>query len=105
MLEGLYFGVPQLLVRSGLPMEEWVGPFLAEHGVGRGFDRMEELVEVAVRWVGDPDELPRRRRRAMALARTLLDPDRARRQTVAAVAAVLDGVPLRIDEEETCSPE
>ncbi|GAA2220482.1 hypothetical protein ACFY2R_28370 [Micromonospora olivasterospora] len=107
MLEGLYFGIPQLLVRSGLPMEEWVGPFLAEHGVGQGFDRMEELVEVAVRWVGDPDELPRRRSRAAALARTLLDPDRARRRTVAAVAAVLDGAPLPIDEKEgePCSPE
>ncbi|MEU7959345.1 hypothetical protein [Micromonospora humida] len=105
MLEGLYFGIPQLLVRSGLPMEEWVGPFLAEHGVGQGFDRMEDLVDVAVRWLGDPDELPRRRHLATALARTLLDPDRARRRTVAAVAAVLDGGPARIDEEAPCSPE
>ncbi|MEV6706581.1 hypothetical protein [Micromonospora wenchangensis] len=105
MLEGLYFGIPQLLVRSGLPMEEWVGPFLDEHEVGRGFDRMEDLVDVAVRWVGDPDELPRRRRRAAALARTLLDPERARRRTVAAVAAVLDGGPVRIDEEAPCCPE
>ncbi|MFY1622034.1 hypothetical protein ACN261_21740 [Micromonospora sp. WMMD723] len=105
MLEGLYFGIPQLLVRSGLPMEEWVGPFLAEHGVGQGFDRMEDLVDVAVRWLGDPDELPRRRHLATTLARTLLDPDRARRRTVAAVAAVLDGRPVRIDEEAPCSPE
>ncbi|MFF3855588.1 hypothetical protein [Micromonospora sp. NPDC002575] len=106
MLEGLYFGIPQLLVRSGLPMEEWVGPFLAEHGVGQGFDRMEELVEVAVRWVGDPAELPVRRRRAAALARTLLDPDEARRRTVAAVAAVLDGAPPPTDGEvASCSRE
>jgi hypothetical protein len=105
MLEGLYFGIPQLLVRSGLPMEEWVGPFLSENGVGQAFDQMEELVEVALRWVGDPDELPRRRRRAVAVARTLLDPDRARWQTVAAVAAALDRAPLPIDEEESCSPE
>ncbi|GGK06719.1 hypothetical protein GCM10010123_40610 [Pilimelia anulata] len=99
MLEGLHYGLPQLLLRSGLPMEEWVGPFLAEHGVGAAFDRMADLAAAATRWVGDPAGLGRRRDRARRLSATLLDPAAAHRRTVAAVAAVLaaEGVP--------CAPE
>jgi hypothetical protein len=90
MLEGVYFGLPQLLLRSGLPMEEWVGPFLAEHGVGQAYTDMAGLIDTALRWLADPAQLAGRKRRALDLAGGVLDPQWARARTVAAFAAICE---------------
>ncbi|MDA8020429.1 MAG: hypothetical protein MPN21_23570 [Thermoanaerobaculia bacterium] len=74
MLEAAYFGVPQLLLKSGLPAEDWVGRFVEEHGFGLGFEDMSALAVAFSKWLDDPGEIVRHRHSARQFAEGLLDP-------------------------------
>ncbi|MEM9556290.1 MAG: hypothetical protein AAGC60_18690 [Acidobacteriota bacterium] len=73
MLEATYFGIPQLLLGSGLPAEEWVGPFVEEHGFGLSFRTMDALCETLAAWLADPEEIARRRAVAERFSRDLMN--------------------------------
>lgn len=53
MLEAATFGVAQLLLRSGLPQEKWVGRYLTENGIGLAFDDCESLIGQLEIWLRD----------------------------------------------------
>jgi UDP-N-acetylglucosamine:LPS N-acetylglucosamine transferase len=93
MLEGAYFGIPQLLLNSGLPMEQWVIPFLEENGIGRGFDRMPDLIRVLDEWLAGPHVIAERSRRARDLSRTVMDQQQTRERIGSEFARLMQWQP------------
>jgi hypothetical protein len=91
MIEAAYFGVPQLLLNSGLPMEQWVAPFVERHGFGRGFDTMDQLTSVLEAWLAAPAEIITRHHAAKAFAAKCLNQEQIREATRDAFQRVLDG--------------
>lgn len=79
MLEAAYFGVPQLVLNSGLPMEQWVAPFVSEHGFGMGFTEMDPLVGTLTAWLDAPEEIRARRQAARRFSAGLMNQDEAER--------------------------
>lgn len=100
MLEAAYFGIPQLLLFSGLPMERWVGPYVGEAGVGMGFERMADLIATLDRWLAAPGEIAARRERALELSRTVMDQERTKRRLKETFAEILAGAPAAGKESE-----
>jgi hypothetical protein len=89
MLEAAYFGIPQILLDSGLPMEAWVSRFVADTGIGAVVEHEREAVDRLIAWERRPQEHEACRRRALELARLLLDQERAAQAHHAAFDAVL----------------
>ena len=89
MCEAAYFGVPQLLLYSGLPMEDWVIPFLHELDLGRGFDTMEKLISAMEDWLQHPADVVRMKEGARRFATTTMDQVRTRRRIGAIFAELL----------------
>jgi glycosyltransferase involved in cell wall biosynthesis len=53
-LESAYFGIPVLMLESGLPMEAWVGGLIHDRGLGQCCDGADELISVLDTWLADP---------------------------------------------------
>jgi UDP-N-acetylglucosamine:LPS N-acetylglucosamine transferase len=90
MLEAAYFGIPQLLLDSGLPMESWVSPFLLERSIGRGFESVKSLLGVLDSWLSHPCELAIRRKNAFEFAKREMDQTDTRVRIVNAIRKRLD---------------
>ncbi|MGA5421546.1 Moenomycin biosynthesis protein MoeGT1 [Streptomyces lavendulocolor] len=89
-LEAAYFGIPVLMLESGLPMEAWVPGLIAEHGLGRACASPQELTGVLDGWLADPAAIERHKRRAQTFARTVLDQEAVARRIGEAVRTVLE---------------
>lgn len=55
MFEAASNGIAQLLLRSGLPQEEWVVDYLKEKGIGFAFDNIELLIQQLDIWLRDAE--------------------------------------------------
>lgn len=95
MLEAAYFGIPQLLLNSGLPMEQWVNPFIHDVGMGEGFENMDALIAEVDAWLKQPEQIAERKARAIEFSRVTMD----QAQTAARIGTVFRDI-LR-----TASPE
>jgi hypothetical protein len=93
VLEAAACGLPQLLLESGLPMETWVGPFVAEYGLGLAFTYVDDLLSQLESWLRHPVQVAFHRRCAVRFATAYLDQAEARARLVAALTEVLDRAP------------
>jgi hypothetical protein len=98
VLEAAYFGVPQLLLRSGLPMEEWVSAFVEEHGFGRGFPQMSALVAELRTWLRSPEPLLLRQAAAKKFAADHLNQAQVERTLESGVRELLAARPAAARE-------
>jgi hypothetical protein len=89
VLEAAHFGVPQLLLASGLPMERWVKPFVEERSFGRGFWQMSELIAEFQRWQAEPARLLAHKRAAESFSEVHLNQQHAEANIRQRVNAVL----------------
>lgn len=74
-LEAAYFGIPVLMLESGLPMEGWVGGLIHEHGLGRCRVTVDELLVDLDEWLGDRRQIAAGKRACSTFAATLLNQD------------------------------
>lgn len=88
-LEASWFGIPVLSLRSGLPMEDWVGGLIREHGVGRCCAEMGELVATLDAWLADGSVLPALKANALTFAAGALDQAAVARNVGEAIGALL----------------
>ncbi len=73
MLEAVYFGIPVLMLRSGLPMEDWVPGLIRQQELGRSCTEVEELIEILDGWLDDPARIRRHKAAARSYAGARLD--------------------------------
>lgn len=90
-LEAAHFGIPVLMLESGLPMERWVPDLIRDHGLGRACTTPEELFAAADDWLTRPEVIERHKQAALAFAGTVLDQEAVAQRIGAAVRAVLKG--------------
>lgn len=72
-LEAAFFGVPSVLLDSGLPMEEWVMGWMERHGLGRAARDGTELTALVDEWLAEPRRIAECRERVAAFRREYLD--------------------------------
>lgn len=73
IFECTYFGVPMLLFRSGLPIEEWAIPKMEEERLGHVFDGTEGLKAKLKEWIDNPALIDECRRTMQTYADEHLD--------------------------------
>lgn len=73
MAEGIYFGMPQLLLQSGLPMEKWVGPFVQQYGFGHVFNNVNALTLKLDQWIGNPFLIAKARKIALTVSQSIMN--------------------------------
>ncbi|MFF1486018.1 Moenomycin biosynthesis protein MoeGT1 [Streptomyces sp. NPDC058319] len=74
-LEAAYFGIPVLMLESGLPMERWVPGLIHEHGLGRACAGPEELLGTVDDWLARPAAIETHKKAAVSFAESVLDQD------------------------------
>jgi UDP-N-acetylglucosamine:LPS N-acetylglucosamine transferase len=74
-MEAAYFGIPVLLLASGLPMEDWVSDLIHENGLGRCCESATELVHTLDRWLSDRRMITAHKRHTTLFANRTLDQD------------------------------
>ncbi|GLY08390.1 MULTISPECIES: hypothetical protein [Actinoplanes] len=74
-LEAAHFGIPVLMLESGLPMEGWVGGLIHEYGLGRCRATAGELIADLDEWLGDRARITAGKRAARTFASTVLNQD------------------------------
>ncbi|MDX3852341.1 Moenomycin biosynthesis protein MoeGT1 [Streptomyces sp. AK02-01A] len=89
-LEAAYFGIPVLMLESGLPMESWVPGLIRDHRLGAACASPEELLSAVDDWLGHPATIERHQRAALSFADTVLDQEAVVRRIGAAVRTLLD---------------
>ncbi|GLF92730.1 glycosyltransferase family protein [Streptomyces yaizuensis] len=90
-LEAAYFGIPVLMLESGLPMEEWVPGLIHEHGLGRACADPGELLRTVDEWLTRPEAIALRKKSAIAFAGNTLDQEAVAARIGTAVTSLLDG--------------
>ena len=99
-LESAYFGIPVLMLRSGLPMEHWVGSLIADRELGRCCTDVEQLIAVLDAWLSDPARLHVHRDACRAFSRTTLDQTATAAAIAQALTEVLDRRAAEVTEQE-----
>ncbi|GIF10096.1 Moenomycin biosynthesis protein MoeGT1 [Actinoplanes teichomyceticus] len=89
-LEAAHFGIPVLMLRSGLPMEDWVGGLIHEHGLGRCRNTADELLTDLDEWLGDRSRIAAGKRACQTFATTVLDQRAAAGRIENALRQLLD---------------
>jgi glycosyltransferase involved in cell wall biosynthesis len=89
-LEAAYFGIPVLMLESGLPMEQWVPGLIDEEGLGRACATPGELFDTADDWLTRPSVIEGHKKAALAFADSVLDQDAVTERIGAAVRPLLD---------------
>jgi glycosyltransferase involved in cell wall biosynthesis len=72
-LEAAYFGIPVLMLQSGLPMESWVSGLIHDQGLGRSCQSAGDLIAHLDSWLDDPSRIAEHKNRATAYAAASLD--------------------------------
>lgn len=72
-LEAAFFGIPVLMLHSGLPMERWVSGLIHDEGLGRCCESADELIACLDSWLDDPARIAEHKALATAYAATSLD--------------------------------
>lgn len=73
VFEGLCGGMPVLAVRSGLPMEDWVGNLIDESGAGWSADGVATAVSILDRLLDAPGEIAERAKGAISFVSRNID--------------------------------
>ncbi|WP_051807698.1 hypothetical protein [Actinoplanes subtropicus] len=89
-LEAASFGIPVLMLESGLPMESWVGGLIDEHGLGRCRVTADELLADLDQWLTDRALIAARKRDCRAFAASVLDPQGTAERIENAIRPLLD---------------
>ncbi|MER5358444.1 Moenomycin biosynthesis protein MoeGT1 [Streptomyces sp. NPDC002785] len=89
-LEAAYFGIPVLMLESGLPMEQWVPGLIHERGLGRACDTPDELLTTVDDWLARPSEIEQHKKAAVEFAESVLDQQAVAARIGAAVQSLLD---------------
>jgi hypothetical protein len=87
-LEAAYFGIPVLMLESGLPMESWVPALIHDNGLGRCCAEVEELIDVLDDWLARPTTIAAYKRSAVQFGKTALDQQAVVERIRAAVGAL-----------------
>jgi hypothetical protein len=96
-LEAAYFGIPVLMLESGLPMESWVADLIHEHELGRCTREVDQLVDTLDAWLADPALITAHKRACMRYARDNLDQAAVSRRIETALRTVLDLRPMGVE--------
>ncbi|OLZ73457.1 Moenomycin biosynthesis protein MoeGT1 [Streptomyces sp. IMTB 2501] len=89
-LEAAYFGIPVLMLESGLPMEQWVPGLIHEHDLGRACATPEELFRTVDDWLTRPSAIEAHKKAAIGFAESVLDQEAVARRIAAAVRPLLE---------------
>ncbi|GAB3110374.1 hypothetical protein GCM10027160_10510 [Streptomyces calidiresistens] len=88
-LEAAHFGIPVLMLDSGLPMERWVPGLIHEEGLGRACADPEDLLRTADEWLSRPSVIEAHKKSTMAFADSVLDQEAVAERIGAAVRPLL----------------
>jgi hypothetical protein len=75
MFEAARMGLPLLVHRSGLPMEDWVREFIREHQLGHFAAGPDATIETLRRWLDDLATVVRRKQQLATFSAERLDDD------------------------------
>ncbi|MFE9681813.1 Moenomycin biosynthesis protein MoeGT1 [Streptomyces sp. NPDC002701] len=89
-LEAAYFGIPVLMLESGLPMEQWVPGLIHDHDLGRACATPEDLFRTVDDWLARPSAIEAHKEAAIGFAESVLDQAAVARRIGAAVRPLLD---------------
>ncbi|MCD7443021.1 Moenomycin biosynthesis protein MoeGT1 [Streptomyces lincolnensis] len=89
-LEAAYFGIPVLMLESGLPMESWVPGLIHEHNLGRACAAPEDLFRTVDDWLARPSAIEVHKKAAIGFAESVLDQEAVARRIGDAVRPLLD---------------
>ncbi|MER6910214.1 Moenomycin biosynthesis protein MoeGT1 [Streptomyces sp. NPDC000594] len=89
-LEAAYFGIPVLMLESGLPMEEWVPGLIHDHGLGRACAEPDELLRTVDEWLSRPAAIARHKKSAIGFASGVLDQEAVADRIGTAVGSLLE---------------
>ncbi|MET7571739.1 Moenomycin biosynthesis protein MoeGT1 [Streptomyces sp. NPDC005492] len=89
-LEAAYFGIPVLMLESGLPMEQWVPGLIQEQNLGRACARPEDLFRTVDDWLARPSAIEMHKKSAIGFAESVLDQDAVAARIGAAVRPLLE---------------
>lgn len=89
-LEAAWFGIPVLMLESGLPMESWVPGLIRDEGLGRCHRTVDDLIDSLDAWLGEPSAIAACKTRATAYADRALDQAATGRRIARAVRDVLE---------------
>lgn len=89
-LEAAYFGIPVLMLESGLPMEGWVGGLIHDQGLGRCCADVSELLAILDTWLAERHLLRRHKQACRRFANEVLDQAAVARRIENVVRALLD---------------
>ncbi|MEU4526619.1 hypothetical protein AB0F49_00150 [Micromonospora ureilytica] len=89
-LEAAYFGIPVLMLRSGLPMESWVDGLIEENRLGRCCGDVDELLPVLDDWLADRTAIRAHREACRRFADTALNQKTAAERIGRVVRGLLD---------------
>jgi len=89
-LEAAYFGIPVLMLESGLPMERWVPGLIHEHHLGRACAAPDDLFHTVDDWLTHPSAIEDHKKAAIGFAESVLDQEAVARRIGAAVQPLLD---------------
>jgi Glycosyl transferases group 1 len=57
LLEAISFGIPLLILNSGLPMEQWIIDVFDKNRLAKAFDNMDDLVAKMNDWLQNPQKV------------------------------------------------
>ncbi|WP_445525405.1 Moenomycin biosynthesis protein MoeGT1 [Streptomyces cyslabdanicus] len=89
-LEAAYFGIPVLMLESGLPMEQWVPGLIHQEGLGRACGTPDELFGTVDEWLEHPAAIEVHKKAALSFAEAVLDQDAVAERIGAAVRPLLE---------------
>ncbi|MFE7278033.1 Moenomycin biosynthesis protein MoeGT1 [Streptomyces sp. NPDC057623] len=89
-LEAAYFGIPVLMLESGLPMERWVPGLIHEHDLGRACAAPEDLFRTVDDWLTRPSAIEEHKKAAIGFAESVLDQEAVARRIGDAVRPLLE---------------
>ncbi|MFI9202959.1 Moenomycin biosynthesis protein MoeGT1 [Streptomyces sp. NPDC053048] len=89
-LEAAWFGIPVLMLESGLPMESWVPHLIRDEGLGQCHRSVDDLVAGLAAWLEDPSAIAACKARATAYAGRALDQSATAARIARAVRDVLE---------------
>ncbi|MET9296214.1 Moenomycin biosynthesis protein MoeGT1 [Streptomyces sp. NPDC003077] len=89
-LEAAYFGIPVLMLESGLPMEQWVPGLIHEHQLGRACATPEDLFRTVDDWLARPSAIALHKKAAIGFAESVLDQEAVSGRIAEAVRPLLE---------------
>ncbi|MFC5144780.1 Moenomycin biosynthesis protein MoeGT1 [Streptomyces aureoversilis] len=89
-LEAAWFGIPVLMLESGLPMESWVPRLIRDEALGQCHRAVDDLVRGLDTWLDDPSAIAACKARATVYADRALDQAAAGQRIAQAVREILE---------------